>query len=76
MTAVAVPAGEVRSRTSLVVGDGCTACGACVVTCPTGALRPAPRRPRFEPLACTLCAGCVEVCPTDAVTLCAEASGG
>lgn len=51
----------------VAVGDACTACGACLATCPTGALRPAPRRPVVAVAACTGCLACVEVCPRDAL---------
>lgn len=45
----------------------CTACGLCVATCPTGALRPAPRRPEVLPRLCSGCGACLEVCPRDAL---------
>ena len=45
----------------------CTACGACLVTCPTSALVPAPRRPSVVDARCTDCLACVEVCPVDAI---------
>ena len=51
----------------LAVLDTCTACGACVVTCPTSALLPAPRRPVVEANRCTRCLACIEVCPRDAL---------
>ncbi len=49
------------------VGPACTACGACIVTCPTAALVPAPGRPVVFDRRCTDCLACVEVCPADAV---------
>lgn len=52
----------------LVVGSRCTACGACVATCPEMALSPAPGRPCLDPLGCTGCLACVEVCPADAIS--------
>jgi ferredoxin len=51
------------------VGPGCTACGACLITCPTRALSPAPRRPAVDAGRCTDCLACVEVCPTDAIAV-------
>jgi len=49
--------------------DGrCTACGACLATCPEGALVPAPRRPALVAWACTGCLACLEVCPAGAVS--------
>ncbi len=46
----------------------CTACGACVVTCPEHALAPARHRPTLDPARCSECWACVEVCPTGAIT--------
>ncbi len=54
--------------TPLVIDDRCTACGACVATCPERALVVAPRRPALVADRCTRCLGCVEVCPRDAIT--------
>lgn len=46
----------------------CTACGACLATCPTTALVPAPGRPHVIDDRCTDCLACVEVCPPDAIS--------
>ena len=44
----------------------CTACGACLLTCPEHAIVPSlPLRVRED--RCTSCGECVEVCPADAV---------
>ncbi len=51
------------------LSDGCTACGACLITCPTGALTAAPFRPAVNAGRCTDCLACVEVCPADAIVL-------
>ncbi|MDQ2754306.1 MAG: 4Fe-4S binding protein [Actinomycetota bacterium] len=51
------------------ITPGCTACGVCLITCPTGALTPAPRKPAVEDPLCTDCLACVEVCPVDAIRL-------
>ena len=53
--------------TTVVVGSACTACGACLITCPERALLAAPRRPLVVDARCTACLACVEVCPTDAI---------
>ena len=52
--------------TPYVVTDACTACGACLLTCPEHAI------PARLPLVvradrCTSCGECIEVCPADAV---------
>lgn len=56
------------SRLLVTVDDRCTACGACIVTCPEGALRAAPDLPVLRPGRCTGCLACVEVCPAGAIT--------
>lgn len=53
---------------TIVIDHRCTACGACVVTCPERALRPAPRRPLLVEDRCTDCLACVEVCPAGAIS--------
>lgn len=53
----------------LSISTACTACGACLLTCPEHALRPAPRRPVVVASRCTSCGECVEICPVDAITL-------
>jgi len=52
----------------IFVTNACTACGACIATCPTRALLPAPRRPEFVADRCTACLHCVEVCPRGAIS--------
>lgn len=49
------------------IAPTCTACGACLATCPTVALRVAPRRPQVIDVRCTDCWLCLEVCPVDAI---------
>ncbi len=49
------------------IGRGCTACGACLLTCGPRALSAGPRRPLVDDSRCTDCLACVEVCPADAV---------
>jgi ferredoxin len=53
----------------LWISSACTACGACLRTCPQYALRPAPGRPALLAMRCNRCGECVEVCPTDAITM-------
>ncbi|NQY56752.1 MAG: 4Fe-4S binding protein [Ilumatobacteraceae bacterium] len=47
--------------------DCCTACGSCLITCPTRALRLAPKKPLVLDSQCTSCGACIEVCPVDAI---------
>ena len=59
----------VAALNPLSISSACTACGACLRTCPERALRPAPHRPVLVATRCTSCGECVEICPTDAITL-------
>jgi Pyruvate/2-oxoacid:ferredoxin oxidoreductase delta subunit len=52
----------------IAIAASCTACGSCLITCPTSALVPQPRRPDVIASLCTGCLQCVEVCPVDAVS--------
>jgi MinD superfamily P-loop ATPase len=61
MTAVLDAAFTVR-----ITAD-CTACGACLATCPTRALVAAPKRPAVVDSRCTGCMACIEVCPRGAI---------
>jgi Pyruvate/2-oxoacid:ferredoxin oxidoreductase delta subunit len=49
------------------VTAACTACGACLLTCPERALVVAPGRPAVVAERCTGCLACVEICPRDAI---------
>jgi ferredoxin len=55
------------SSETVRVTDACTACGACLATCPEGALRRAPKRPAVLDAACTACWACIEICPAGAI---------
>ncbi len=48
-----------------VVTDECTACGACLLTCPEHAIL--PTLPLQVTDRCTDCGECIEVCPRDAL---------
>jgi len=53
---------------TVTIDERCTACGQCLGTCPSRALRPAPLRPQVLDERCTGCGACLEICPTDAIT--------
>lgn len=57
-------------RRTFAVTDACAGCGACLLTCPEKAIRPAPRGSDSPLLVledrCTACAECAEVCPVSA----------
>lgn len=55
-----------------VIIGACQGCGACVLTCPERALRPAAGAPRLLAGRCTGCGECIEVCPADVI---AEGAG-
>jgi Pyruvate/2-oxoacid:ferredoxin oxidoreductase delta subunit len=61
---------------SFTVLPSCTACGACLPTCPERCIRVAPRGAGVPLLvladACTGCGECAEVCPAEAVVPLAE----
>ena len=49
-----------------VVDDSCTACGACLLTCPEHAfVVGVPLQVRAD--RCTDCGECIEICPADAI---------
>ncbi len=55
------------ARQSVLITDACTACGACLATCPEHALHRAPKRPTVDDAACTACWACIEICPAGAI---------
>jgi NAD-dependent dihydropyrimidine dehydrogenase PreA subunit len=61
------------AMTGTVTIGGCQGCGACLLTCPEHAIRPAGRALVVRDDLCTACGECVEVCPVDAITLSAVA---
>ncbi len=54
-------------RSWLIQIEGCQGCGACILTCPERALRPASDNPAVDLDRCTGCGECIEVCPVDAI---------
>jgi NAD-dependent dihydropyrimidine dehydrogenase PreA subunit len=58
----------------IVVTAACQGCGACLLTCPQRAIRPARGAAvAAGPLAvvvprCTGCGECIEICPADAIS--------
>ncbi|SDY92266.1 ferredoxin-type protein NapF [Micromonospora pattaloongensis] len=60
---------------ALTVTAACTACGACLLTCPTHALIPDAGRLRVRDDRCTRCGECVEICPADAIRLADDTAG-
>jgi len=59
---------------------GCSACGACILSCPTGALQSERLGSHqagvsFDPNLCTACGACERLCPESVVTLRHEADG-
>jgi ferredoxin len=47
----------------------CQGCGACLLTCPTHAIRPDGRALEVRAGLCTGCGQCQEVCPVDVIEL-------
>jgi len=62
-----VPAQGQPASETVRITEACTACGACLATCPEQALRRAPRRPSVIDSACTACWACIEICPAGAI---------
>ena len=55
---------------TVVVTADCRGCGACLLTCPGHAIRPAASGPLVVlGELCTDCGECVEVCPADAIEM-------
>jgi electron transport complex protein RnfB len=50
-----------------VTVHACQGCGACLLTCPEHAVRPAGGRLLVRADLCTGCGECIEVCPVDAI---------
>ncbi|MDP9393422.1 MAG: 4Fe-4S binding protein [Actinomycetota bacterium] len=54
---------------AVVTIGACQGCGACLLTCPTSAIRPEGGTLRVLEHLCTACGECVEICPVDAVDM-------
>jgi TPP-dependent indolepyruvate ferredoxin oxidoreductase alpha subunit len=54
-----------RDMTAVISAE-CRGCGACLLTCPAHAVRPADPL-RVLPHLCNDCGECVEICPADAI---------
>ena len=52
-----------------VIIGACQGCGACVLTCPQRAIRPAAGAPVVVTARCDGCGECEEICPVDAITI-------
>lgn len=61
------PLGFVAPFDTVTIDESCTACGNCLLTCPTNVLIRAPKRPAVVDDLCTGCGLCIEVCPVDAL---------
>ncbi len=57
----------------IVTIGACQGCGACLLTCPEHAIRPARAAPRVLAERCTGCGECIEICPVGAIS---AAAGG
>ncbi|MFY1584302.1 DUF362 domain-containing protein [Micromonospora sp. WMMD734] len=58
-----------------VVIDACQGCGACLLTCPTHAIRPVPGGLTVRADRCTGCLECLEICPVDAIRVATDRRG-
>ena len=52
-----------------VIIGACQGCGACLLTCPEHAIRPAGGTLRVLDSLCTGCAECLEICPAGVISL-------
>ena len=49
------------------INDNCTACGSCMESCPSEAIKEGEGKYSIDAEACIDCAACVETCPTEAI---------
>ena len=57
-----------RLRLGTVTIGACQGCGACLLTCPEHAIRPAGGTLVVLDHLCSGCGECIEICPVDAIT--------
>ncbi|MFC7219739.1 DUF362 domain-containing protein [Streptomyces polyrhachis] len=55
------------TRPAVHVTPRCAGCGACLLTCPTHAIRPTAGTLTIREDLCTGCLECIDVCPVDAI---------
>ncbi len=49
------------------ITDECTACGTCMESCPSEAIKEGEAKYSIDPEACIDCGVCVEECPANAI---------
>ena len=57
-----------KNMTVTIDEEKCTACGACVDSCPVEALK-INEKAKVDPETCIDCGTCVDECPEEAITL-------
>ncbi|MHB8191546.1 MAG: 4Fe-4S dicluster domain-containing protein [Ferrimicrobium sp.] len=53
----------------ITITQECTGCGACIATCPTGALKASPGKVAYTEDRCHSHYDCIEICPVGAVSI-------
>lgn len=49
------------------ITDKCTACGTCVESCPSEAIKEGKDKYSIDPELCIDCGACVDACPVEAI---------